>query len=514
MKLKKTLVACALAFGASPLLSNAAALTSPYQTPDLEIYLSGASAPDTYLATILTSVFDSGYYTFKDDGGVRPATSTGTAYNAYYGHINDTDVTIPASLRGKNVRLIKRSAGGSVWGVNPVAREQGIKSLHISNAVHPTTNAAACEQVGTTTTYTCSVHGDDANSAATGNMVPDFGVSDVAPNMFKAPLNVEYGKEELTVAETSGLTVKALNALLMGLPVTNSVPTSYFSKANFGAMLSGNITSWSALGIAVPTKNSVSRDNVIVCRRHPGSGTQASYNWYFNNFPCTTASKAGSGESTPAVLTGSEPTGGAGTSGNPYTLDPSQFHALEHSASGDVRKCLYKAQNGGTHTFQSETGEYYSINFGTDADAGGYGAIGTLSVDSHGKETSGTEGGWTFRNLDGMGNLDAGTISVQTVTGTTGVAPTQANLLSGKYDFAVELTMQYKSSRIGTTGMKFDFIDTIVTRGGAAARQTNATAAVYPNATPTVDASGALTSSNISRGTRSGNMCKPWALQY
>lgn len=501
MQLKKSVVACALALAATPLFSNAA-VSGPFQTPDVEVYLSGASAPDTYLSTVLTSLFNGTFYTFKDDKGTRATLSDdGSLYTAYFGEVKSGDSSIPASLWGKKVRLIKRSEGGSVWGVNPVARQEAIASLHISDVAHANGTAACTQPTGSAaTTWACSRIGSDTSVAASGNKVPDFGVSDVAPNMFKAPYNVEYGKDQLSYAETAYLTVKTVNTLMMGLAVTNTVPsTTFFSPASFGAMLSGNITSWATQGVAI------AKDNVIVCRRHPGSGTQTAYNWYFNNFPCTTASVAGSGDNTPATLAGSETLSGSGTSADPFVLDPTAFHALEHSTSGDVRVCLNKAQNGGTHNFQAADGNWYRINFGT----GGYGAIGTLSVDSHGRETNATNGGWTFRNMHGAGELTGSTDSTSQAFTGTGIAPTQANLIEGKYDFAAELTMQYVGTRIGSSGVKYDFIETIINRAGQPARQSKATAAVSANATPEVDAYGVLTTTNISRASRGANMCSP-----
>jgi hypothetical protein len=190
---------------------------------------------------------------------------------------------------------------------------------------------------------------------------------------------------------------------------------------------------------------------------------------------------------------------------------------IENSASGDVRTCLMKAHGGGGYKFVAPNGEYYQVSFGS----GGFGAIGVLSVDSHGNELAALTTGatptvnWTFRSVYGKGELTGSASSSTQGTSGDGIHPTQANLMDGKYDFAAELTMQYVASRVGAAGsVKFDFIDTLIKRAGQPERQSVATAAVSPNATPVVNASGELTSTNIARATRSGNMCKPLVKTY
>ncbi len=499
MKLKHIAIASAMALAG---VSSQAFALGAFDAADETIFLSGASAPDAFLASIATGLFTGTaadpIFTYKDDNGTAATTDDGKLYTAYFGVVK-TDASIPASLHGKKVRLIKRSDGGSVWGVNPVARASSIATLKIASA--------SCTLTGTNT-YACPKVGVDPGvGTPTGDeMVPDFGVSDVAPNMFKGPLNVEFGQSELSADEVAGLTVKGVNTLMMGLAVTNAVPTTtYFDRANYGAMLNGSITEWIAAGAAAAP---AAGNQVVVCRRVPGSGTQTSYNWFFSNFPCTTNSIAGSGALEPSRMgvnalidTDAVPNDGL-TAATAFEIDPTAgYTVIENSSSGLVRTCLNKAQNGGVHEFIDEEGKYYKVNFGS----GGYGAIGVLSVDSHGKETNATEGGWSFRNMDGAGALGTASSSDQTVTG-TGVAPTQANLMEGKYEFAGELTMQYRND---LSGLKKDFADEFIKRAGAASFQKKWTAALFPNETPVVNAAGVLTSTNIARATRNGNMCAP-----
>lgn len=509
MQIKKIAAACAVAFASTSVF--AANLTDHTDTPDYVIYLSGATAPDNFLDGIATAMFQgtkggatNPWYKFVDD-------IDGKQQRAYFGQMKGT-APVPDSLQNKKVLFIKRSTGGSVIGVNPVARAQSIAVLQAANA--------ACTAISGAGNYKCPVVGDDSGTHADAR-VPDFGVSDVAPALFKGTLNVEYGASELTTEEANGLAIKPVNLLAMGLAVTNTVPaTTYISKAAYGALLSGNQTTWTGIGAAAPTAS----DSVIVCRRVPGSGTQTSYNWYFNNFPCAKESVAGSGDTAPTRMKNSVgyndldedeiPDTGSGTSADPYVITPSGYTVIENSTSGNVRDCLNKAADGGTHTFKDEQGRYFSVNFGS----GGYGAIGVLSVDSLDDTSSdGTTGsrtpvsstaGFSFRAMDGAAaywDSLAGAGVTAATTGTTGTLPTKANLIDAKYEFAVELTMQHLSTL--SSGPVYDFVDYFVKEAGKPDNNTKLwVAAVPPNYTPPT--------ANVAKATRYGNMCAPLQLLY
>ncbi len=492
MQIKKLAVACAVAFATAP----AFAVTA-FETPDLTVYLSGASAPDNFLETIASGMFQGAkgadWFAYASDATLQQ--------RAFFGQMKTTavDPTIPAALSGKKVLFLKRSTGGSVFGVNPVARAEALATIKVSSANCTTTG------VPTGYNYVCPVLGVDPGvGTPNGNeVVPDFGVSDVGPALFKEPLNVEFGKTQLSPAEVAGMTVKQVNSLLMGYAVTNAIPAStYISKAHYSAMLSGNIADWTQIDAGLAP---AAGTQVVVCRRVPGSGTQVSYNWYFNNFPCTTGSISGSGSTQPTRMADSASgvVSGSGTSGDPYVIDPTAgYTVIENSTSGDVRNCLSKAAAGGVHTFKDEVGKSYSVNFGT----GGYGAIGTLSVDSlaSARNPATTPGGWSFRAENGAGayyDADPGTPIVPTVSaGATGTLPTKANLIDGKYEFAAELTMQYRNS---LSGLKKTFVDFFIARAGSPTFNTSAWVAALP---PTYDPT---TSANVAKATRFGNQCAP-----
>jgi len=343
-------------------------------------------------------------------------------------------------------------------------------------------------------------------------MVPDFGVSDVGPALFKGPLNVEFGKTQLAQADVDGMTVKQVNTLAMGLAVTNAIPAStYFSRAVYGALLSGNLTDWTQVDAGLAP---AAGTQVVVCRRVPGSGTQTSYNWFFNNFPCAADSLAGSGYTQPTRMSDSASgiVSGSGTSGDPYIINPNAgYTVLENSSSGNVADCMAKAAAGGVHTFKDEQGKSYKVTFDSDpattGNQGGYGAIAVLSVDSLDK-TGNAADKWSYRSIDGAGMYydseplatTSTTLNVTPATTGNGVHPSKDNLIEGKYEFASELTMQYRNDLAGD---KLLFADFFIERAGLPDYNTKPWVAALP---PVYDPT---TTANVAKGTRFGNMCAP-----
>jgi hypothetical protein len=499
LKMKTLTAACAVALGGAALPAAAAPLAGPFDTPDLVVYLSGASAPDEFLASIAAGLYNGAkgaqWYFYTDNG-------PGTEFRAFFGEVRN-DASIPASLHNQKVLFIKRSKGGSVFGVNPVARAQGLQTLRISAL------DCAAGPGGAGADYLCNRVGNDPGVAApTGDeQVPDFGVSDVNPNLFKAPLNVEFGATDLSVSEAGVLQVSGVNALMMGHVVTAAVgfpmPSPIY-RADYGSMLNGIIRDWSQVGNG--SISPAAGTQVVVCRRTPGSGTQASYNWFYANFPCATDSLSGTGSITPARMSDSDgyQVSGSGTSADPYIIDPTAgYTVIENLGSGDVRTCLTRANSGGIYNWTDEEGNRYRANFGS----GGYGAIGVLSMDSLGRE--GSPAAWRFINLDGDGydtTTGEGTgLGTYTPSAGTGIPGTQTALIEGQWDFAVEVTIQRRNATVNgvpaPTGAKLAFINEFIERAGDPTFQKVWTAALPPAYFPPT--------ANVAKATRQGNQCAP-----
>jgi hypothetical protein len=416
MKFKKLAVASAMAVAA---LSGQAMAAAPgiAITPDVDVYLTGASAPQNILGALAETMFGANtagtfnnYHVFYDNGS-----TIGASYRAYYGAlqspltVNSPTVGSVTLAAGTKVRLINRAKGGSVWGVDPVARAQNIAWMNPSsgNCTLQTNTSLAYQ-------YLCAESGSDTNAADPNNRVSDFGVSDVEPPMFKGPLNVEGSASELSPSELANLTYTAVSGLLFGIPATTSVPnTINFTRGLYSSLLSGLTQDWTSVDASLTGKT-----QVVICRRVQGSGTQTTYNAYFNNFPCT-ANSSVPGVAAPARMSDSA---GYGETASTITVDPNAgFTVVENPSSGNVRTCLDRAQTGGTHTYSylTDTGvtKTVSVNFGT----GGFRAVGVLSLDST------PNANWGFRNLNGQ-------------------APTKTNLRNGNYDFFGELAMQFNNT--------------------------------------------------------------------
>jgi hypothetical protein len=435
MKLTKIAIACGLAFAAG---SAAAADESAGYT---KILLSGATAPDNFMQSIATSMLNN-VTSFRD---------AATRFRAFRG---DAKPGIISVAGGEKIIIQKRSKGGSVWGVDPVARANRIEVIDFNACVNdPDPNWD----------FVCTLKGIDPglsgnNSPSNPGEVPDFGVSDVEPAMFQEPYNTENDQPALTAAERGRLQAFPVSQLMMGIVATNAVPdTLSISRSQYGAMLTKNgITSWDLIEPTIDPDASYAQ--VVVCRRVEGSGTQTSYNWFFNNFPCQTPA---GGSTEPARVTDSDGVGsGTGTVADPILVDPTAgYTVVENSTSGDVRNCLARAQSLTDHTVVGSNDLNYKIQFSKgQAVNGGKGtpfrAVGTLSLDSY-KSANPDNNGWHFRPLDGAGKYNANSQACASAA-CTGMAPSKANLVNGAYDFVVELSMQYRT--VDVTNVNGDLV--------------------------------------------------------
>lgn len=501
MKLKQLALGCTLACAA--FAANAVYPTAVNVAGHTMITMGGASAPDNFLADIANSMM-TGVIEYR---GRNADGSVDNNFRAFKGLANG----IPGIANGTPIVFQKRSQGGSVFGVDPVARGARVEFIDFSKC-DDTVSPIRCDTKGIDPGL--AGHEDPAQNAG---LIADFGISDVEPAMFRNPLNTENNQPELSDAERAVLSNVPVNQIMMGVVASAAVPANvHFSKALYSAILSGAINNWKQVDASLSDE-----DNMLVCRRVAGSGTQTSYNAYFNNFPCANGA---AGSTAPAGLgdggLGDALTGGSGTQADPYVVDPSlvpgQLLVIENSGSGDVRNCLARANDKQDHTVLSSGGEYYKYEFSKLANPGK--AVGVLSLDSY--ASSGANTKWAFRMIDGAGIFNG---STQTASaGATGVAPSKANLVDGKYDFVVELSMQYRNSAVSNvqgdtapalSGTKLAFFNEFVKRAGSTKYTGNdgGTFTSVPNAyatLPTVD-SYEVKPTLVSKFSRGGNSCAP-----
>lgn len=504
MKFTKIALACGLALAA--LSAQAAGPTIPAGTR--VIFLSGATAPDNFLADIASSMLTN--VTAIQNFSTNSAGVVTINHRAFLGKAASGIPGVPA---GADVLFIKRSAGGSVFGVDPVARAARIQTIDFNNCT-ATTGAFA---------WSCGTRGIDPgitghNTAANTGLVPDFGVSDVEPAMFKEPYNTENGQPALSNAEAARLTNRPVNQLMMGIVATNAVAAdTYMSRSQYGAMLAGKVQDWSSID--------GSADPVVVCRRVNGSGTQTSYNWFFTGFPCNNASNGFAG-TPPASAQDSFGYDGAhaGTVADPIIIDPSAgFTVVENSGSSDVRNCLKAAQDGTVFNVRGSNNINYRVLFNNVGGAPGTPskAIGVLSLDSY-PNANVAGSGFSFRHLDGAGTFDGA--SQLSSAGATGIAPSKANLVNGIYDFVVELSLQSRNTSVtnvngdvvpalSTDAVKAGFFNEFVRRAGLTRYTGNdgGTFTSVPNAFASLPqfTSYATKPAFVSKFSRNGNTCAP-----
>lgn len=420
MQVKKIVSLCAVAFTAMAGQAHAAmtaaeqAIVNDAVTNGRVLFISGASATQKGFTGIINSMFTAGTT-------IRFANTTGSSKN--YEAVAGKLAAGAGDWSNQNVIIIDRVLGGSVWGVNPVARDTAIESLNVTSST--------CGSAGSGTAslpYTCSV------TPEAGYMVPDAGVSDVAPVLFKAPYNTEgeIAADSLSDTELASMSATPIYSLAFGVPVTKNVPLVNLNKSVVSAIMAGSLGTWKQVDASLPA------DDIVVCRRVPGSGTQSVDNLYFGNFPC-------SGEFNPPADRYSSGAWDDATRTYTVTGGTGAIVVVENSTSGDVRKCLDQAVTGGTFAGSDRDGNAVTYNFG----AGGHKAIGVMSMDS--LKDSKALGNWQFRSLDGAGTITWDNTAIAPVTSGTGKFPTLANLIDGTWDLQGWISFQIPNR---TTGAK------------------------------------------------------------
>ena len=352
--------------------------------------------------------------------------------------------------------LNNRNKGGSVWGVIPVSNGSPVAYMNINN------NGNCTESPVGSKNWSCSVAAlsldiDPATgeckpttTGATGSVIcqpSTAGISDVEPEMFIPPNlpNVSFTPNTTNKNNFNG-TQFSENGVIFGILVTENLyrelqiaqkilwncatfpvcspsligpatgagatpmdwtPQSQPSmkKTEVATILKGDINNWLDANKAW-TSTGATTGAMAVCRRTPGSGTQAGANAYFMENMCRTASLR------PGSL--SMVTFGSSLPG---------YQVVENSATGSLLTCMNNA--------------FTATNFGTADFLGvSHDAIGFAGIDILGGNpprpvhTGATPDHFDFVKLDG-------------------VAPTVANAISGDYTFWYENTLQWPNGLSG-----------------------------------------------------------------
>ncbi|MCX7099394.1 MAG: hypothetical protein NTV43_15975 [Methylococcales bacterium] len=432
--MKKHVVKAALMALALSGFSGASLAWDPKNTPDLELYMSGATAMDNAIKAMFDNLCENTAAEPKDyyiDG------TAGTNYRAFFCTL--TPAKVPGLSASKKVLFIKRSAGGSAQGVSPLIEEKKIDALNIFN--NNCVASAADPHI-----WNCSI--TNPNDLLVKN--PNMGISDVDPFMFRGP-NTPAGFSPVTQAGIQALEVRPVAALLFGVPVTNglyealqivqidkgTLPSnctigSYteacmpsLSTHQISSLISGQIKKWSEFtvnfnGTNYPlTKypgviNGPASDLVHFCKRTAGSGTGAQQYAKFLNSPCTRCGLP------PIDISADNPLDGPRVLGN--------------AGSGNMDQCLDDFAKG-TNTSKLNSGNIVAW------------AIGQQSMEKNANNAF----GYKFVKVDG-------------------VAPTLKNAANGTYKDWVEPTYQWRKTGAGApTGDLLKIIDKLVVEAGSPA---------------------------------------------
>ncbi len=428
--MKKVVISAAIMAATVSGYPGAVMAHAPTVVPDLEIFMSGASAMDNAITSLFQNLCRSGTLDTYLNSGANP----GNAYRAFFCTLSANEV--PGLSSEQRVLFIKRSAGGSAQGVSPLIEQAQIDTLNIFNN--------NCTETGPgSRTWHCTTN------QGTGDLVPkhpNIGISDVDPLMFRG-VNTPTGFNPVTPAGAQQLDVRAVAALLFGVPVTNGLyhalqavqigegqlPDSCqvgdyseacmpsLSKHQIASLISGQIRTWDEFridngtpegtllthyqGISPPSDN-----KVYFCKRTAGSGTAAQQYAKFLNNPCSDGAL--------------QPLGTDNEFEGP--------RLIENSGSGDMDLCLDDFAKGNNRSGKN----------GMNAVAW---AIGQQGMERNANLAF----DYKFIKVDG-------------------IAPTLKNAASGQYIDWVEPTYQWRTSGAGApAGDTLRIIEKLVVDAGA-----------------------------------------------
>ena len=399
MKLRYLAIAAACA----AISGQASALTvAQSQASSLKLFISGSSALQKVIEGVLSQNCGSDYTKFVSKAGSAAATTdttNGNSHNIYSCTLTGAD--FGAASVGKTITLVKREAGGSAYGVFPVAANSNVSFLDISS----------CNDTDKTCTGLVSVK-------------PDAGVSDLEPVAFNSAVNrptafatqaaVASGQFAVSgpVAEqVFGLVVNTTlyTALQADQGLASTVVPSVSSAAFTSLYIAG--AGQSGLGWAPLLSSGNVTSQVNICSRALGSGTRASAQIQFlqspsNIFPLSFAS--------PALDNSS----GAVKSANA----DSAYFVSEETSSGNVVACVNAAN----------ANSAYAIGLvSADRDLTGTGAS-FVKLDNQTANTSTAKNGqypWVFEAFYNVNKL-APNLALAKAFGTAFALPVNINSVS------------------------------------------------------------------------------------
>jgi hypothetical protein len=288
--------AALMACGAAQALTPTQIVTVRNNGTLQEIYLAGSSSQRLFIAAWFqqqcrASTFD---VFFSGTGTATP----GTNYRAYSCNLSKQVGNYPS---GTPVLLVKRDAGDSFQGVNPIALALAQTNMLVDSSC-TTANPSPATDIQIPS-FACP---------NTQDIVADAGFSDVEPALMQRPVNLPDGQGELTNKQFDKLDIKTLNQTIFGLAVNKKLYRALqedqgriavggvidedpekrpsLKKTWVAAALQGTAeggekkTGWdAAFDNDAADGSDLTPKQVNVCRQVVGSGTQAASNAYFLN---------------------------------------------------------------------------------------------------------------------------------------------------------------------------------------------------------------------------------------
>lgn len=423
--MKRKLIQAAIGVALASSASAAMAFNPSTTAPDYTVFISGSSAVSSTVRNFtIENVCDSS----QDISVFR---RNGTPYGDDWGVACRVNTATTGASAAKNVLFLKRDAGGSGYGVTPVTNGVAVNVLQVSvgagqncdTSVNPVQSATSPNGVAYNR-YLCG--------SANVTLTPDAGFSDVEADKFKG-FNTPSGLPQFDPSTALPFTAQPVAGLDFGIPVSlnfykalqtvqfptgsgcNPADANYasnsdtqacmpsLSKTAITSVFVGGIANWSKYMVKDPSNPNgplipiTSRTDVTlpadtgvqICRRTPGSGTQATFAMDFLNAPCDANAVA------PLDAPGN-PFGG------PYVAD--------NSGSSDLGNCLADYSDGTNNSGQnsgSTTRWAIGLQFTT--------------------KNVGNTKDWRFIKVDG-------------------VAPTIQNVAAGKWGYYSEESMQWRTN--------------------------------------------------------------------
>ncbi|MHB8813682.1 MAG: type 2 periplasmic-binding domain-containing protein [Steroidobacteraceae bacterium] len=365
-----TLVSCAVAAAIAAAAASAAHATNitSYQTNqnaglNVNVFVSGSTAVDNTLASELNTAA----LNLCQSGTVNSYTDNtkvlDNSGNAIGGAIEYVYYCQAGSASGVSTNLFlaifKESTAGSINGAQPLIQvAKGSSSgLTFLNPTGPDVQAGTC--AGPTSVGTCTA------SDFLHNVTPTGGVADVEANL----LRTVPGGGILSSSDISNFLASAPGLdIVWGVPVSKNLyyalqtaeglatkcggnfdsPTCApsLSKEQVAGLYDRDIVSWTSLGLNNTVSNAVN-----ICRRDVGSGTEASFEYFFLGARCSTSSEAMASQDGRTVI--------------------------EQASTGNILRCLRAFDQGDVNV--TPYNQDFNTTFTPFTPAGGQWAIGIAS---------------------------------------------------------------------------------------------------------------------------------------